>query len=128
VEPQNEEVSLGKHGLLGEELQINSIQVIAGINSKTPGVGAVVGGVVGGVLGNQVGGGVGKDIATVAGVVGGAVVGNEIEQSTRAPARDTYQISVRLDNGSYQTIRQDSLTNLQVGNRVRIENGIVYRN
>lgn len=107
---------------------IDSIQVIAGSNSSGPGVGAVIGGVVGGVLGNQVGGGVGKDIATVAGVVGGAVVGNKIEQSNRAPAHDTYQISVRLDNGSYQTIQQDSLVDLQVGNRVRIENGRVYRN
>lgn len=39
-----------------------------------------------------------------------------------------YQISVRLENGSYQTIQQDSLVDLQVGNRVRIENGRVYRN
>lgn len=108
--------------------RIDSIQVIAGNNSTTPGVGAVIGGVVGGVLGNQVGGGVGKDIATVAGVVGGAVVGNKIEQSNRKPAPDTYQISVRLDNGSFQTVQQDSLADLQVGNRVRIANGRVYRN
>ena len=107
---------------------IESIQVIAGNNSSAPGVGAVIGGVVGGVLGNQVGGGVGKDIATVAGVVGGAVVGNKIEQSNRAPVRDTYQISVRLENGSYQTIQQDSLGGLQMGSPVRIENGRVYRN
>jgi len=107
---------------------IDSIQVMAGNDSSGPGVGAVIGGVVGGVLGNQVGGGVGKDIATVAGVVGGAVVGNKIEQSNRAPARDTYQISVRLENGSYQTIQQDSLADLRVGSRVRIENGRVYRN
>lgn len=108
--------------------RIDSIQVLAGTVSTTPGAGAVIGGVVGGVLGNQVGGGVGKDVATVAGVVGGAVVGNKIEQSNRKSAPDTYQISVRLDNGSYQTVQQDSLQNLQVGNRVRIENGIVYRN
>jgi len=107
---------------------IDSIQVVAGNNSSGLGVGAVIGGVVGGVLGNQVGGGVGKDIATAAGVVGGAVVGNKIEQSNRTPGRDTYQIAVRLENGSYQTIQQDSLFDLQVGSRVRIENGRVYRN
>lgn len=73
-------------------------------------------------------GGVGKSVATVAGVVGGAVVGNQLEQNNRAAARDSYQNSVRLDNGSYQTIQQDSMADLQVGSRVRVENGHVYRN
>ncbi len=106
---------------------IDSIQVVPASSNSSPGVGAVVGGVVGGILGNQVGGGVGNTVATVAGVVGGAVVGNQIEQRNRAPSQNVYQISVRLDNGSYQTIQQDSVTNLQVGNRVRVENGRVYR-
>jgi outer membrane lipoprotein SlyB len=107
---------------------IESIQVVAANRSTGPGVGAVVGGVVGGILGNQVGGGTGKDVATVVGVVGGAVVGNKIEQSNRVATRDVYQISVRLDNGTYQSVQQESLDGMQVGNRVRIENGHVYRN
>ena len=107
---------------------IDSIQVIPANSSRGPGVGAVVGGVVGGILGNQVGGGVGNTVATVAGVVGGAVVGNQIEQRNRAASQDMFQISVRLDNGSYQSIQQDSMTDLQIGNRVRIDNGRVYRN
>ena len=98
-----------------------------GSNSGSSGAGAVIGGVVGGLLGNQVGGGNGKTAATVAGVVGGAVVGNQIEKTNKTQARDMYQISVRLDNGAYQTVVQDSASDLRVGNRARIENGRVYR-
>lgn len=90
------------------------------------GVGAVVGGVVGGLLGNQVGGGRGKKAATVAGVVGGAMVGHQMERN--AQARDAYEIRVRMDNGGYQTIVQESISDLQVGSRVRVENQRVYRN
>jgi outer membrane lipoprotein SlyB len=88
--------------------------------------GAVVGGVVGGVLGNQVGSGRGRTAATAAGAVGGAVVGNQIEKANRQPTA-MYQVGVRLDNGSYQTVVQDSVADLSVGNRVRIENGRAYR-
>ncbi|OGB22596.1 MAG: hypothetical protein A3I66_09945 [Burkholderiales bacterium RIFCSPLOWO2_02_FULL_57_36] len=91
------------------------------------GVGAIAGGVVGGVLGNQVGGGRGKKLATVAGVVGGAMVGHEIEQRNAQPRGDVYQIGVRLNNGAYQTVTQESVTDLRVGSRVRIENDRVYR-
>ncbi len=106
---------------------IDSIQIISVNNSSGPGVGAIVGGVVGGILGHQVGGGTGKDVATVAGVVGGAVVGNRIEQNNRAASRDMFRITVRLDNGNYQSVQQDSMNDLQVGARVRVDNGRVYR-
>lgn len=89
------------------------------------GVGTVLGGVIGGVLGNQVGGGSGKTAATVAGAVGGAVVGHEIEK--RNQTQNEYRIRVRFDNGNYQTVTQDSLNDLQVGNRVRVENNRVSR-
>jgi outer membrane lipoprotein SlyB len=90
------------------------------------GAGAVVGGVVGGVLGNQVGQGTGRTAATAAGVVGGALVGNEIQKSNQR-VREAYQINVRLDNGSYLSVVQDSVSDLRVGNRVRVENNRVYR-
>jgi outer membrane lipoprotein SlyB len=106
---------------------VDSIQVRQGASSSAGiGVGAVAGGVVGGVLGNQVGGGRGKKLATVAGVVGGAMVGHEIEQRN-AQTRDVYQVGVRLNNGGYQTFTQDSVADLRVGTRVRIENNQVYR-
>lgn len=106
---------------------IDSIQMVRGNASGGVGAGAVVGGVVGGLLGNQVGGGSGKAVATIAGVVGGAMAGNQIEQSNRAQTRDMYQITVRLNNGGYQTITQDSIADLRIGNRVRIDGNRVYR-
>jgi outer membrane lipoprotein SlyB len=82
--------------------------------------------VVGGLLGNQVGGGTGRGLATAAGVVGGAVVGTQVEQRNRQGGT-AYQIGVRLDNGGYQTYTQDSVGDLNIGNRVRVDNGRVYR-
>ena len=107
---------------------VDSIRLAqSGNNSGTGiGVGAIAGGVVGGVLGNQVGGGSGKKLATVAGVVGGALVGHEIEQRN-SQQQNLYQIGVRLSNGAYQTITQESVADLQVGSRVRIENNRAYR-
>lgn len=96
-----------------------------GIGGSGIGAGAVIGGVVGGVLGHQVGGGTGKDVATVAGVVGGAMVGHELEKSKTQ--QDAYRIRVRLDNGGYQTVTQQSINDLRVGDRVRIENDRVSR-
>jgi outer membrane lipoprotein SlyB len=77
------------------------------------------------LLGNRVGGGSGRKVATVAGVVGGAMMGHQMERN--AQMRDVYQIGIRLDDGSYQTLSQDSVADLQVGSRVRLENGRAYR-
>ncbi len=103
---------------------IDAIEIIRE-SSDGIGAGAVIGGVVGGVLGNQVGGGTGRDVATVAGVVGGAVVGHQIQKGNRQ--QDAYRIRVRLDNGGYQTVTQQSMNDLRVGDRVRIENNRVTR-
>jgi outer membrane lipoprotein SlyB len=107
---------------------VDSIQLRHPANATGAGIGlgAVAGGVVGGVLGNQVGGGRGKKLATVAGVVGGAMVGHEIEQRN-AQTQNVYQIGVRLNSGAYQTFTQESVADLRVGSRVRIENDRVYR-
>lgn len=104
---------------------IESIQLRQGTADSGIGVGAVVGGVVGGLLGNQVGGGRGKKAATVAGMVGGAMVGHQMERNGQG--QNQYQIGVRMDNGSYQTLTQDNVADLQVGSRVRVDNQRVYR-
>jgi outer membrane lipoprotein SlyB len=107
---------------------VDSIQIVNANNGAGRiGAGAVVGGIVGGLLGNQVGGGTGNTIATAAGVVGGAVVGNQIEQRNKAQAGQTYQVGVRLDNGGYMNVTQDSVADLSIGSRVRVENGRAYR-
>jgi outer membrane lipoprotein SlyB len=85
------------------------------------GLGAAGGAVVGGVLGHQVGGGSGKQIATVVGAVGGAVVGNEVEK--RVKATKSYDITVRLDDGSTRVVNEANPTSWRTGDRVRIVDG-----
>lgn len=104
---------------------IESIQVTQAEN-RTSGGGALAGAVVGALVGNQVGSGSGRTAATVAGAVGGAAIGHNVE-GNRAGARDMYQIGIRLDNGDYRTIVQDSVYDLRVGNRVRVVDGRAYR-
>jgi outer membrane lipoprotein SlyB len=89
------------------------------------GAGAVLGGVVGGVLGHQVGKGRGRDVATVAGAVGGAVLGNQIEKGTKTTR--SFDVRVRMEDGTFQTVRSDVEPNVRVGDKVRIENGRVVR-
>jgi outer membrane lipoprotein SlyB len=106
---------------------IDSIQVTRGPGQPS-GSGAVIGGLVGAVVGNQVGSGSGRTAATVAGAIGGAAIGNSVEGNRAANSgRDMYQIGVRLDNGDYRTIVQDSVYDLRVGNRVRLVDGRAYR-
>ncbi|MYM23761.1 glycine zipper 2TM domain-containing protein [Duganella sp. FT135W] len=102
---------------------IDSIQVMQARGSS--GAGAITGGLIGGLLGNQVGSGGGRTAATVAGAVGGAMVGNNVENAR--DAKQEYQISVRMDNGDYRTVQQDSVYDLRVGNRVRLIDGRLYR-
>lgn len=89
--------------------------------AQPSGVGVVAGAVLGGVLGNQVGGGNGKTIATVAGAVGGGYAGNEIEKRSRATT--TYQVKVRMEDGSTRTFSQASAEAWRVGDRVKVING-----
>jgi outer membrane lipoprotein SlyB len=106
---------------------IESIQVTNAEN-RTSGGGAVVGALVGALAGNQIGSGSGRTAATVAGGVGGAVVGNNIERNRNANGgQEMYQVNVRMDNGEYRTVVQDSVYDLRVGNRVRLVDGRVYR-
>lgn len=99
----------------------------SGIGGSGIGVGAIAGAVVGGVLGNQVGGGKGQTVATVAGAAGGAYVGNEIEKRQQQKTADAYKVTVRMDSGSYQTVTQNNNAGLRVGDRVRVDNGMVQR-
>jgi outer membrane lipoprotein SlyB len=105
---------------------IESIQVTGG-DGRTSGAGAIVGGLVGALAGNQVGSGGGRTAATVAGGVAGAAIGNRVESNRNANGQDMYAVNVRLDNGEYRTVVQDSVYDLRVGNRVRIVDGRVYR-
>lgn len=85
------------------------------------GLGAAGGAVIGGLLGNQIGDGSGRTIATAAGAIGGAVVGNQVEGNMKATT--SYEIRVRLDDGTLRTFRQSSPPAWRSGDRVRIVKG-----
>ena len=104
---------------------IDSIQIVK-VDTPNSGAGAVTGGLVGALLGNQIGSGNGRAAATVAGAAGGALVGNSVESSHTQP-HDIYRISVRMDNGDYRSVDQDSVYDLRTGNRVHLVDGRVYR-
>ena len=89
------------------------------------GLGAAGGAVLGGLLGNQIGGGHGRQLATVAGAVGGAVVGNQVEGNMKATT--SYEIRVRLDDGTLRTFHQSSQPQWRNGDRVRIVKGHLRR-
>ncbi len=105
--------------------RVVSIDVVRG-SGRTSGAGAVIGGILGGVLGHQVGNGRGNDAATVAGAVGGAVVGNEVEKR-RASGEEENRVTVRMRDGREATFMQDSVGDLRVGDRVRVDAGRLLR-
>lgn len=88
--------------------------------------GTVIGGIVGGIIGHQIGGGRGQTAATIAGAAGGAVAGHEIEERSRR-ADETFRVTVRYDNGAYETLTQADITDLRPGDRVRVDGGRLYR-
>lgn len=98
-----------------------------GIGGTGIGIGTIAGAVIGGVLGNQVGSGTGQTVATVAGAAGGAYVGNQVEKGRQQQTADVYRFTIRMDNGVYQTMNQNSNSGFRVGDRVRIDNGYLSR-
>lgn len=91
------------------------------------GVGTVAGAVVGGALGSQVGSGRGRTAATVAGAAGGALAGRAMEGSAQ-PQGHVYRLTLRMDDGTVQSLVQESQPSLRIGDRIRIgSNGVVER-
>lgn len=101
-------------------------QANTGIGGTGIGIGTIAGAVVGGIVGNQVGSGRGNTAATVVGAAGGAYAGHEIEKRTQHESTAS-NVTVRMDNGTQQTVTQDTNANIRVGDRVQIENGAVLR-
>ena len=108
---------------------VESVETVTPDRRTTgPGVGAIGGAIAGGVLGHQVGSGGGNTAATIGGAVIGGVVGHQVEQQVRGrQAADVeYVFRVRMDDGSYQTVRKATHDNIRVGDRVRVEGGSIY--
>ncbi|WP_298924961.1 glycine zipper 2TM domain-containing protein [uncultured Ramlibacter sp.] len=114
--------------------RITNIEYLPGTGTTTgsttnSAIGTVLGGVAGGLLGNQVGGGSGKTAATVLGAVGGAVIGNRIGKNRDGTTYTgpAYRVTLQADNGAWRTYEVSSTGELRVGDRVRVENGVIYR-
>lgn len=91
-------------------------------------LGAVVGGVAGALLGSTIGGGSGRTAATVLGGVAGAAVGNHLgRNSAGATTQAGYRITMQSDQGVMRTYEVPATGDLRVGDRVRFENGVIYR-
>lgn len=109
---------------------VDSVEVMQTNAPRQPsGVGAVGGAIAGGLLGNQIGHGGGRAAATVGGAVAGGLLGNEIEKRVEGPAptASQFRYRVRMDDGSYQMFTQDFDAGVRAGDRVRVDNGRVYR-
>ena len=87
------------------------------VKGEGTGLGAVAGGVLGGVVGHQTGGGNGKTAMTVLGAIGGGLAGNEVERRTRSET--TYDVHVRMEDGSQRVIRQSA--SMAVGAHVIVD-------
>src|SRR5438477_11577897 len=85
------------------------------------GLGLIAGGVVGGVLGHQIGSGRGNTAATILGAGAGAYAGHEIEKN--AKKKTYWVVSVRLDDGSKQSITSGAKPAFKQGDRVKVVDG-----
>ena len=88
-------------------------------------LGAIGGGVVGALAGSQVGKGNGKTAAEIAGALGGAYIGRNIERKQRRTQH--FEVVIRFANGGTQTVTYENDPGLRVGEKVKINNGVLER-
>ena len=101
---------------------INEVQV----KGKGSYIGKIGGGVIGGLLGSQIGSGRNSTVTGIAGAVGGAVLGNEIEK--RVKKSKHYDVIVHLQGGGTQTVTYPTAPAFRVGDKVKVENGVLVAN
>jgi outer membrane lipoprotein SlyB len=104
-----------KPGLLGTVEAVREVTVDGSGN----GVGAVAGGAVGGVLGHQLAHD--SKLVTLVGAAAGAFIGNEAQK--RQNATKHWEMTVRLDDGTTQTLKSNAQPVWHQGDRVRLLNG-----
>lgn len=104
----------------GQVGTIQSVREVTQPGAHT-GLGPIAGGVAGAVIGNQFGHGNGKKVMTVLGAAGGALAGREIEKQARSTKR--WEIEVRHDSGTQETVLSDVAPAFAAGERVRVVDG-----
>jgi len=87
--------------------------------------GPILGGIAGAVLGHQVGSGNGRAVATVVGAGAGVLGGKVIEDKVRATRH--WETTVRLDDGSTQTVSSEAQPAWHAGERVRVLDGQILK-
>ena len=105
---------------------VRSIELTQGGQRQSVGGGAIAGAIIGGVIGNQMGSGSGRAATTAIGAVGGAIAGDALERDG-ADRRQVFRVQVRMDQGGEAQFEFQDLSGLRVGDRVRLENGRLYR-
>jgi outer membrane lipoprotein SlyB len=100
---------------------VNVVQV----NGEGSYLGTIGGGVVGALLGSQVGSGGGRTAAELAGAVGGAYAGRNIERNAKRTQH--YEVVVRFAGGGTQVVPYENDPGLRVGEKVRLNNGVLTR-
>jgi outer membrane lipoprotein SlyB len=111
--------------------RVTNVSMISSGSGPAPGrsaAGGVIGAIIGGLVGHQIGSGTGRDVATVLGAGTGAVIGANVGRST-APynaAYPVYRVTVQTDQGVMRTYDVNATGDLRPGDRVRIENGVIY--
>ncbi len=102
---------------------VESVRAVE-VKGEGSGIGAIGGAVVGGILGNQVGRGSGRTAATVVGAGAGAYAGHEIEKNVKKSV--SYQVRVRMNDGTYRTFYENAQPALAIGQKVRVtDQGII---
>jgi outer membrane lipoprotein SlyB len=91
-------------------------------------LGAVVGGVLGAGVGSLIGAGAGRTAATVLGGVAGAAAGSHIARNAQgATTQAGYRITMQTDSGITRVYEVPATGDLHVGDRVHVDNGVIYR-
>jgi outer membrane lipoprotein SlyB len=98
----------------GEVVAVNAVQSA----QPTTGLGAIGGAVVGGLAGTQIGNGRGRTAATILGAIGGGLAGNQVEHVVRKST--TYQVQVRMNDGSMRRFSYEAAPGVSIGERVRV--------
>lgn len=88
-------------------------------------LGTIGGGLAGALLGSQIGSGNGRTAAQVAGAVGGAYAGREIERNAKRSQH--YEVLIRFPNGGTQVVPYENDPGLRVGEKVKLNNGVLTR-
>ena len=117
--------------------RVTDIQTVEmGATSATnPSVGrAIAGGIIGAVVGNIAGkhinSGDNRSATTALGGVAGAAIGSRMGQGgtqSSGAASPAYRVTVQTDQGQMRTYEVAALGDLRVGDRVRVENNVIYR-